>query len=128
MSRLQNLQAAIAQLDSALKGVNTSAPISEEDAQALDALLPAIWEKLPDSSLSIVITGERANRFSSAIYQMFDAATSLASMTGRFPAHSGVRPGDIDPHLAVEGFTDSITKRASLMLSMIEGEEQSEEK
>jgi hypothetical protein len=120
-----DLKAAITQLDSALKAMRRIEPLQAEDAQALDALLPEILKKLPGSYLTIVITGERAGRFRHAIGDVFDAANSLvASMTDRFPPHSGVQQGDSDPSLAIEGFTNSVTARASLMLSIIEGEEE----
>lgn len=122
-----DLKAAITQLDSTLKAMRRLEPMQAEDAQALDALLPEILKKLPGSYLTIVITGERASRFRHAIGDVFDAANSLASMTDRFPPHSGVQQGDIDPGLAIEGFTNSITARASLMLSIIEGEEEQEQ-
>ena len=123
-SNKNDLQGAIAQLDSALKAMRGTERMQPDDAQAIDALLPEILKKLPGSYLTIVITGERAGRFRHAIGDVFDAANSLASMTDRFPPHSGVNKGDIDPCIAIEGFTNSVTARASLMLSIIEGEEE----
>ncbi|AYR22999.1 hypothetical protein [Herbaspirillum rubrisubalbicans] len=132
MSRAQtpatsaDLQSAISMLSAALKGIGATSPLAPADAKALEEMPPTIEKALPDYSPNIVLTGDRAKRFSWSVSDIADLTTSLESSSKHFPEHFALTPGQVAPVLAVETFTAGITKRLELLYSMMSNEDEQE--
>lgn len=124
----RNLQAAIAQMRGALEELSPDVTMSIEDSQMLDDLLPMLAKALPNHSINIVITGDRARRFHWAVGDMTDLNVSLKSTASAFPSHCGLEPGQIHHTIAVEVFSAGMEKRLDLIQAMLANEEKPEEK
>lgn len=71
----------------------------------------------------IYMDDQRAMRFHSVLCSLCNVLSSLEGMVSKFPRHSGLSDGEIDPEIAVVGMLQTVSPMTSLMLAMVINEE-----